>query len=94
MDFMKFMKWATKTGYRDDLTIDRINPDGNYSPDNCRWSTNLEQQRNKRTSVSVSVNGVSHCIPEWAEIIGVNKNVLYKRLKNQDAVQKYIEERL
>ncbi len=47
-DFDTFAKWALKTGYKDSLTIDRINVNGNYEPKNCRWVTMAEQNKNKR----------------------------------------------
>jgi len=50
LDYIKFKKWALNNGYKKDLTIDRINPNGNYEPFNCRWITMQEQQRNKRNS--------------------------------------------
>lgn len=46
--FGAFQEWAFSNGYRDDLTLDRIDPDGNYAPDNCRWATWLEQRHNQR----------------------------------------------
>ena len=45
--FVNFLSWAEKSGYKDTLSLDRENNDGPYSPDNCRWSTRIEQQRNK-----------------------------------------------
>ena len=47
-DFSAFRDWAMSNGYADNLTIDRINNDGNYEPSNCRWTTQLEQNRNRR----------------------------------------------
>lgn len=57
-DFQAFQEWSMNNGYRDELSIDRINNDKGYSPDNCRWTTSVEQNRNKRVHKN-SRSGVS-----------------------------------
>lgn len=52
-NFAKFQAWALANGYRDDLTLDRIDPNGDYSPNNCRWATWKEQRHNQRRSKEV-----------------------------------------
>jgi len=77
----QFAEWAMSSGYADDLTIDRIDPNGNYCPENCRWATRLEQSRNLRTVRWLSYNGETHTIGEWAEILGVKQGSLASRIQ-------------
>ena len=79
-DFVAFKDWALANGYKDDLTIDRINPLGNYEPNNCRWATKKEQQNNKTNNKYYTFNGVKHTVAEWAEIYSIDKYTLYSRL--------------
>lgn len=78
--FENFFKWAMENGYKEGLTIDRKNVNGDYSPDNCRWITNREQQLNKRNSHFLSFNGETKTVAEWAETLGKNDSTLRSRL--------------
>lgn len=77
-----FARWAKENGCRQDLTIDRIDVNGDYTPDNCRWITNKEQGRNKRNNVRFEYDGKNLTLPEWAELIGVSKSALKARIIN------------
>jgi hypothetical protein len=79
-DFSAFMKWAFENGYTDELTLDRIDTNGNYCPENCRWVTNLVQQNNKRTSHYIEHNGEKHTIAEWARMLGLRRDTLRQRV--------------
>ena len=68
-------------GYSDELTIDRIDVNGNYEPSNCRWVGDIEQANNKRTNVYVEAFGEVHTIAEWARIYKMNYQTLYDRVK-------------
>lgn len=79
-DYVKFRDWALENGYKDNLEIDRIDNDGNYEPDNCKWSTRKEQNRNTRQNKIITYKGETHCLTEWAEILGVDAGRLSYRL--------------
>lgn len=78
-DFKCFYDWAITNGYQDNLTIDRIDVNGNYEPSNCRWITLKEQARNKRNNVYVTYNNETHTLSEWSEITKINKFTLSTR---------------
>ena len=78
--FEAFRDWALANGYRDDLTIDRINVNGNYCPENCRWVTNQVQQNNRRDNHYIEYNGEKHTITEWARLYGLKENALVHRI--------------
>lgn len=79
-DFQAFYDWAMSHGYRDDLTIDRINVDGNYCPENCRWVTMLTQAGNKQNTKYIEFNGETHTLKEWSAIVGIPRDKLYDRI--------------
>lgn len=78
-DFMSFYNWAINNGYQDDLTIDRIDNDGNYEPDNCRWATWEEQFYNKSDTVYITIDGESKTILEWCKISGLTYSAFWQR---------------
>lgn len=79
-DFLPFCQWAMANGYEDNLTIDRIDVNKNYEPSNCRWATQKEQANNRRPNHPLTHNGETHTISEWAEILDINVNTLYRRI--------------
>ena len=66
-----------------DHTLDRKDTNGDYTPENCRWATRLQQERNKRCSKLVTFNGVTKCVSEWAELYGITTSRLWHRLFGQ-----------
>jgi hypothetical protein len=79
--FKPFKEWAIANGYEDGLQLDRIDNDGNYSPENCKWSTRIEQGNNRRTCVYVTIDGITKTVSEWCRKTGVNRMVAYGRIR-------------
>lgn len=77
-----FRDWSYANGYKENLTIDRIDNDGNYEPNNCRWATIKEQSRNTRYNRKYEYQGEMRCVVELAEIAGLSKYTLKYRLDN------------
>ena len=79
-DFLSFYNWAMSNGYADDLTIDRIDVNGDYSPENCRWVDKVTQANNCRTNHYLTFNGKTQSIAEWARELGVSDSLIRQRL--------------
>lgn len=70
-NYESFKTWALNNGYEKTLTLDRIDVNGNYNRDNCRWVTQKVQANNTRTNRMLTYNGETHTMAEWAEIMGM-----------------------
>lgn len=96
-DFSAFRDWAMANGYEDNLTIDRMEVDGNYEPSNCRWATRKEQNNNTRRNHIITVGGVSKNIAQWSEYLGIKRYAIdsaYKRGKDlPEFVERLISEK-
>lgn len=84
MDFRVFHKWAMANGYSDELTIDRIDVNGDYCPENCRWITIEDQQRNKTNNVFVEFDGQMKTICEWAAVLGCFPSGVYREILRRE----------
>lgn len=79
-DFKVFYDWAMSNGYEDNLTIDRINNDDMYCPDNCRWTDITSQCKNRATNIWVDIDGEKKIVSDWAKIYGIDRDLVYRRI--------------
>lgn len=91
-DFQAFYDWAMANGYQDDLTIDRIDVNGDYCPENCRWVDMRIQSNNRRTNVLVEINGERKTFGEWSNITGIRYATIYQRYLRGDRGESLIRE--
>ena len=85
---MNFYHWAINNGYEENLTIDRINVNGNYEPLNCRWVDMKTQNNNRRNNVFIEFNGEIHTMSEWNEILNLPKGLLKNRLNRGWSIER------
>lgn len=79
--FRTFEKWALENGYQEGLSIDRIDNNKGYSPNNCRWVDRYVQQNNMRSNHFVECNGERHTISEWSRIVSIHRSTIDNRLR-------------
>lgn len=87
-DFTAFYNWAIANGYDDKLSIDRIDNDGNYEPNNCRWVTRKKQCNNRRSNRLIECNGKIQTLQEWADETNINSNTITLRLKRNWTIER------
>ena len=86
-DFMSFYSWAMQNGYKEDLTIDRIDNNGSYEPSNCRWVNRYVQSNNTRNTIIIEFKGEKYSAKQFCSLLNINyKKFLYgfHKLNNID----------
>lgn len=79
-DFKSFYNWSMNNGYQQNLSIDRINNDGNYEPSNCRWTNRKTQNNNTRHNHYITYNGKTLTLAQWSEELGFTYSCLKSRI--------------
>lgn len=85
-------RWGGENGFQNfladmglrpskDHSLDRIDNDGNYYPENCKWSTRQEQSRNRSTTRTITANGISKCLAEWSIETGIHTSTIFNRIR-------------
>ena len=77
---VKFIDWAIANGYKEGLKIDRIDNNGNYEPNNCRWTTMKVNANNMRSNRRLTLNGKTRTVSEWSDKLGIHFNRIHCRL--------------
>lgn len=77
-----FFKWAMENGYQENLTIDRIDNDGGYCPENCRWVTMDVQSNNTRNNRFMTINGRTQTLAQWCREYDMGYKMVYNRITN------------
>lgn len=91
-----FEEWALDNGYKEGLTIDRIDESKDYSPENCRWITNEDNAKYKSTTRIIEVDDIQHTGREWPDLLNLGTNTINTMLRKypEEQVKEFIRRRL
>ncbi|MGR6008091.1 hypothetical protein ACT7CZ_02735 [Bacillus cereus] len=90
MEYPLFKKWALENGYSDDLTLERLDFNGNYEPENCKWIPLEEQLKNTRRNVFITFEGETKVLSDWARHFDINYQTLKGRYWRGDGEKSYL----
>ncbi len=82
-----FEKWSLSNGFEEGLAIDRIDNDGNYEPENCRFVTAKENNQNRRSSRFFTINGQTKNLQQWCDFYGIERGAVNTRLQNGYSIE-------
>jgi hypothetical protein len=80
LKFEAFMEWANSNGYQQGLSLERNNPDGNYEPGNCKWIPLGDQQKNKRSTRYITINGETKILQDWCNQLNIPQSRVSRRI--------------
>lgn len=80
LNFEVFYDWALSNGYEDNLSINRIDNDKGYSPDNCNFVTRKEQMNNQQKTIYLTCNEITQCLSKWSNETGINADTIRSRI--------------
>jgi hypothetical protein len=88
-----FVQFLEDMGERPEgMSLDRIDNDGDYSPENCKWSNDLEQCNNRRTSRTLSYHGKTQCLAAWSRELNITRHEIYKGLKKNMTLEEIVRQ--
>lgn len=93
-NFYQFKQWALSNGYKKELTIDRIDSNGNYEPSNCRWVSQKVQQNNRTNNRLINLNGKEYTLSELSEKTGINRATISQRLDKGMSIEETLETKI